>query len=342
MGMDGTAIAAAGKRVLALGLLLGALIVVALLLGTGSAQAREKGLGDTLGVQLDGGHHHSGHQRSGHHAASAGHHADKKAKAGRTASAHHSSATNHHAVRNTLRQVSGAQPVRRTLTPVTKSLSQAVTRSSTPRSEPAERTAATPVRDTVKAAVNTVRSTQPVKHVQDATLLLAKTVGDVRRTAQHLTGQVLPTLPPPGLPGVPVPPAAGPDSDHPAAGTPQARGAFDSAAATAYSGAAAHASAQAAAPSTVAAGAQNDTASPGLIARIGTAVSALRDLPSLPTPGLPGPPHQDSGASSSVALFAGMLGAALLLALMSGLARLRSRRFRLVPNPSYRPSSPPD
>ncbi len=333
MGMDGTAIAAAGKRVLALGLLLGALIVVALLLGTGSAQAREKGLGDTLGVHLNGGHQHAGH-----HAASARHHAHEKATAGRTAAAHHSSSTGRHAVRNTLRHSTGAQPVRHTLASVAQSLTQAGTRPSTPRSEPAERSAATPVRDTVKAAVNSVRSTQPVKHVQDATLLIAKTVGDVRRTAQQVTGQILPTLPPPGLPGVPVPPAAGPDNDHPEAGSPQATDAFGSAATTAHSGDVALAAAQSAG----AASAQNATASPGLMAMIGTAVSALRDLPSLPTPALPGPPHQDSGASSSVALFAGMLAAALLLALLSGLARLRSRRFRLVPNPSYRPSSSPD
>jgi hypothetical protein len=333
MGMDGTAIAAAGKRVLALGLLLGALTVLALLLGTGSAQAREKGLGDTLGVHLNGGHQHAGH-----HAASARHHANKKATAGRTAAAHHSSSTGRHAVRNTLRQMTGAQPVRHTLAPVAQSLRQVGQQSSTPRSEPAERSAATPVRDTVKAAVNTVRSTKPVKHVQDATLLIAKTVSDVRRTAQQATGQILPTLPPPGLPGVPVPPVGGPDNGHPEAGSPQATDAFGSAATTAHSGDVA----PAAALSAGAASAQNDTASPGLMAMIGTAVSALRDLPSLPTPALPGPPHQDSGASSSVALVAGMLAAALLLALLSGLVRLRSRRFRLVPNPSYRPSSSPD
>jgi hypothetical protein len=332
MGMDGTAIAAAGKRVLALGLLLGTLIVVALLLGTGSAQAREKGLGDTLGVHLNGGHQHAGH-----HAASARHHAHKKATAG-TAAAHHSSSAGRHPARSTLRRMTGAHPVRHTLAPVAQSLTQAGSPSSTPRSTPAERSAATPVRDTVKAAVNTVRSTQPVKHVQDATPLIAKTVGDVRRTAQQVTGQILPTLPPPGLPGVPVPPVAGPDNDHPEAGSPQATDAFGSAATSAHSGDVAPAAARSAAD----ASAQNDTASPGLVAMIGTAVSALRDMPSLPTPALPGPPHQDSGASSSVALFAGMLAAALLLALLSGLVRLRSRRFRLVPNPSYRPSSSPD
>lgn len=324
--MDGTVLAAAGKRVLALGLLLGALIVVALLLGTGSAQAHEKGLGDTLGVHLQGGPQHAGH-----HAASPGHHAHRKATAGRTAAAHPARHTPRHAVRNTLAQVAGSQPVRRSLAPLTQS--------TTPRSEPAQRSAATPVRDTVKAAVNTVRATQPVKHVQDATLLIAKTVGDVRRTTQQLTGQVLPTLPPPGLPGVPVPPASGPDGDHPAAGSPQATDAFDSAAVTAPSGGI---DAPAAVQPKGAAGSQSDTVSPGPFAIIGTAVSALRDMPSLPSPALPGPPHQDSGASSSVALFAGMLGAALLLSLMSGLARLRSRRFRLVPNPTYRPSSSPD
>jgi hypothetical protein len=329
MGMDGTAIAAAGKRVLALGLLLGALIVVALLLGTGSAQAREKGLGDTLGAHLNGGHEHTGH-----HTASAREHGHKKATAGRASAAHTSRPaarhTARHAVRNTLRQTIGAQPIRRALAPVTQS--------STPRSEPAGRSAANPVRDTVKAAVDTVRSTKPVKQVQDATLLIVKTVGDVRRTAQQVTGQVLPTLPPPGLPGVPVPPATGPDSDQPAAGSPRATDAFDSAAVTGHSGDVAPAAVQPAG----AASAQSDSASPGLLAMIGTAVSALRDLPAVPSPGLPGPPHQDSGASSSVALVAGMLGAALLLALMSGLARRRSRRFRLVPNPTYRPSSSPD
>jgi len=315
MGTDGTAIAAAGKRALALGLLLGALTVLALLLGTGSAQAKEKGL-DALGL------------KAGHHHTSATPHA-KKASA-RTHAAPRARHTTRHTVRHTIRQVIASQPVRRTLAPVTQP--------TTPRSEPAERPAVSPVRDTVQAAVVGGRETKPAKRVQDAALLVQKTVGDVRRTAQQLTGQLLPALPP-DLPGLSVPPMPGPDSGSPAAGAPQAADAFGSAGVASPVGDIDGAAANTGVTSTQ--GTTGASSSPGLLALIGTAVSALRDIPVLPSPDLPRP-SEDLGASSSVALFAGMLAAALLLSLMSGLARRRSRRLRLVPNPTFRPTSSPD
>ena len=318
MGIDGTAIAAAGKRALALGLLLGALTVLALLLGTGSAQAKEKGLGHALGL------------KTGHHHASTTTHA-KKSNA-RTHAAPRARHTARHTIRHTVRQVVAPQPVRRTLTPVTKS--------TTPKSGPAKRPAASPVRDTVKATVGTVRSTKPVKRLQDATLLVQKNVGDVRRTAQQLTSQLLPALPP-DLPGMPALPTPGPDNDTPAAGAPQAADAFGSA------GVGSHVSDVdgAAAATTAGTTSTQDTtvasSTPGAAALIGTAVSALRDIPVLPSPDVPRP-GDDFGASSSVALFVGLLATALLLSLMTGLARFRSRRRRLVPNPAFLPGSSPD
>ncbi len=316
MGIDGTAIAAAGKRALALGLLFGALTVLALLLGTGSAQAKEKGLGHALGL------------KTGQHHASTTHHAHKKATTGRT----HAAPKARHAVRHTVRSLVGSQPVRRNLAPVTQP--------TTPRSQPTDGAAASPVRDTVKATVGTVRSTKPVKRLRDTTLLLQKTVGDVRRTAQQLSAQVLPALPPLDVPGLSVPPMSGPDNG-PAAASPQAANAFGSADVSSHSGDVAGVAAGTTTGVTSTQGTAASASSPGLLDVIGTAVSALRDIPATPSPDLPRP-GDDLGMSSSVALFVGLLATAFLLSLMSGLVRLRSRRFRLVPHPNFLPGSSPD
>jgi hypothetical protein len=322
MSNDGAAIAAAGKRILALALLAGALTLLALLLGAGSANASEKSPGHGLGAALRNGHHHlsgnthvttpAAHSRANRVRHSARHAVGQKAP-------------------HPIRQVAGPRPVRSALA----SLS-APSSSTPPRSQPSGRPTSAPAR----GAIADVRSSKPGRPVRDAVLFVKKTTSDVRHTAQQLTDQLVPSVLPPDLPGTPAPTLPGPGSTHPAAGSPSSHGSGASTAT--HREAADHAAAPVSGADSITPATIDSSSTAGITALIGTAVSAMRDLPALPMPLSPRTGDNEAGTSSSVALFAGMLGAALLLALMSGLARLRSRRFRLVPNPTYRPGSSPD